>query len=111
MRLRIKDFLFPAILILSIPLTFIFCSGENVANNTGSATTQPTGKTIISITDSSSLPDSLLQIDTLLIARKSDYRMKLYYRGKFIREYIIALGQDPIGPKLQQGDNKTPEGT
>jgi murein L,D-transpeptidase YafK len=27
-----------------------------------------------------------------------------------IKTYKVALGGDPVGPKLQQGDHKTPEG-
>lgn len=56
------------------------------------------------------LPDSLTNVDTLLIAWKSQYRMQLYYKGKLQKTYIIGLGQEPIGHKQQQGDNKTPEG-
>lgn len=56
------------------------------------------------------LPDSLINVDTLLIAWKSQYRMQLYYSGKLQKTYIIGLGQEPIGHKQQQGDNKTPEG-
>lgn len=56
------------------------------------------------------LPDSLGKVDTLLIAWKSEYRMQLYYEGKLIKTYIIGLGQEPIGHKQQQGDNRTPEG-
>lgn len=56
------------------------------------------------------LPDSLKNEDTLLIAYKSKYRMQLYYKGVLQKTYIIGLGQDPIGHKQQQGDNKTPEG-
>jgi|GEM_PF-528876 len=56
------------------------------------------------------LPDSLSHVDTLLIAWKSQYRMQLYYSGKLQKTYIIGLGQEPIGHKQQQGDNRTPEG-
>jgi hypothetical protein len=56
------------------------------------------------------LPDSLRDVDTLLIAWKSKYRMQLYYSGKLQKTYIIGLGQEPIGHKQQQGDNRTPEG-
>lgn len=56
------------------------------------------------------LPDSLKNEDTLLIAYKSKYRMQLYYKGKLQKTYIIGLGQEPIGHKQQQGDNRTPEG-
>lgn len=60
--------------------------------------------------DTFSLPDSLSQIDTLLIAHKSEYRMNLFAKGKLLKTYVIALGQEPIGPKQKQGDNRTPEG-
>lgn len=56
------------------------------------------------------LPDSLKQEDTLLIAYKSKYRLQLFYNGKLEKTYIIGLGQEPIGHKQQQGDNRTPEG-
>jgi hypothetical protein len=56
------------------------------------------------------LADSLEKVDTLLVAYKSKYRMQLYYSGKLIKTYIIGLGQEPVGHKQQQGDNRTPEG-
>jgi murein L,D-transpeptidase YafK len=56
------------------------------------------------------LPDSLSQIDTLLIAHKSEFRMHLFSKGKLLKTYFIALGQAPIGTKEKQGDNRTPEG-
>lgn len=62
------------------------------------------------LTDSLPLLDSLAKIDTLLIAHKSNYRMQLYAKGKWLKTYIIALGQSPLGHKVQQGDNRTPEG-
>ncbi|MFN8711578.1 MAG: peptidoglycan DD-metalloendopeptidase family protein [Bacteroidota bacterium] len=48
--------------------------------------------------------------DTLLVAVKHEYRMKLYAKGREIKTYRIALAQDPLGHKQKQGDNKTPEG-
>ncbi len=57
------------------------------------------------------LPDSLASIDTLLVAHKSQYRMRLYAKGKLLKTYVIGLGQEPLGHKQQQGDNRTPEGT
>ncbi len=41
---------------------------------------------------------------------KSERRMELLRDGRVIRRYAIRLGDDPIGPKRQQGDEKTPEG-
>jgi hypothetical protein len=60
--------------------------------------------------DTLPLSDTLSLYDTLLIASKTDYRMKLYAKGILLKTYHIALGQEPFGPKQRQGDNKTPEG-
>lgn len=32
-------------------------------------------------------------------------------QGKILKSYKIALGRDPQGQKVRQGDHKTPEGT
>lgn len=56
------------------------------------------------------LPDSLAAADTILVAWKNQYRMRLYHKGKPVKTYIIGLGQEPIGHKQMQGDNRTPEG-
>jgi murein L,D-transpeptidase YafK len=31
--------------------------------------------------------------------------------GNILKTYKVALGGEPIGPKVQQGDHRTPEGT
>jgi murein L,D-transpeptidase YafK len=36
--------------------------------------------------------------------------LTLLSKGEAIKTYKIALGGDPVGPKVRQGDNKTPEG-
>ncbi|USD43898.1 L,D-transpeptidase family protein [Vibrio sp. SCSIO 43135] len=46
----------------------------------------------------------LVQID------KSKRRMYLVKDEQVIREFRIALGANPKGHKVQEGDNKTPEG-
>jgi hypothetical protein len=112
-----KPLLIGFLFVISLTFIFIF-SNFSSANNSSqeSKINIPKSKIdsaeIISYTNpTDSLPDSLAKIENLLIAHKSDYRMSLYAKGKLIKTYIIALGQEPIGPKLQQGDNKTPEGT
>ncbi len=47
--------------------------------------------------------------DKILIEKK-ERRMTLLSKGKALKTYRIALGQNPVGPKERQGDNKTPEG-
>ena len=41
---------------------------------------------------------------------KHNHELQLLNQGKAFKTYKVALGGDPIGPKLQQGDHKTPEG-
>ena len=45
-----------------------------------------------------------------IVVLKSERTMKLYSHGKVVKEYKVALGGNPIGPKQMQGDGKTPEG-
>jgi murein L,D-transpeptidase YafK len=41
---------------------------------------------------------------------KAKREMLLFREDKVIRRYRVGLGQSPLGPKLRQGDSKTPEG-
>lgn len=41
---------------------------------------------------------------------KAKRLMILYQDDKIIRQYRVALGDQPVGPKRFQGDEKTPEG-
>ena len=50
-----------------------------------------------------------LQADEVIII-KSTRELHLMQRGATIRQYSISLGADPIGHKLQEGDERTPEG-
>jgi murein L,D-transpeptidase YafK len=45
-----------------------------------------------------------------VIVYKSQRRMQLLKNGEVIRTYKLALGDNPIGHKQQEGDEKTPEG-
>ena len=45
------------------------------------------------------------------VVLKKDRKLLLIHVGQTVKEYQIALGGDPIGPKVQEGDHKTPEGT
>jgi len=48
--------------------------------------------------------------DKILIEKKQR-RLMLISKGEVLKTYKIALGENPIGPKVRHGDNKTPEGT
>jgi murein L,D-transpeptidase YafK len=41
---------------------------------------------------------------------KSTRTLTLFNRGQVLKTYQVALGGDPVGPKVKAGDNKTPEG-
>jgi murein L,D-transpeptidase YafK len=45
-----------------------------------------------------------------VIVRKSERRMYLMQGETVLRSYRVALGLNPVGPKEQEGDSRTPEG-
>lgn len=47
---------------------------------------------------------------TRAVVHKSKREMLLFSGDRLLKSYRIALGRNPIGPKQQQGDGKTPEG-
>jgi murein L,D-transpeptidase YafK len=49
------------------------------------------------------------KVDRVLVV-KHQHVLQLLSAGHILREYKVALGGTPVGPKTQQGDHKTPEG-
>jgi murein L,D-transpeptidase YafK len=47
----------------------------------------------------------------MIFVDKSERRLELRQGGRVIRAYDISLGGNPLGPKRQEGDGRTPEGT
>ena len=45
-----------------------------------------------------------------VVVRKSDRVLEVYSGGTLLRSYSVSLGREPIGPKRQEGDERTPEG-
>jgi len=45
-----------------------------------------------------------------VVVKKSERKLQLIQHGQVLREYKIALGDRPRGHKMQQGDERTPEG-
>ncbi|HET7440293.1 MAG TPA: L,D-transpeptidase family protein [Terriglobales bacterium] len=45
-----------------------------------------------------------------VVVLKSRRLMVLMKGDEKIKEYKVALGTDPVGPKIREGDHKTPEG-
>ncbi|MDH5325211.1 MAG: L,D-transpeptidase family protein [Gammaproteobacteria bacterium] len=48
-------------------------------------------------------------VDKVLVL-KAERKMFLLHKNQRLKEYSISLGDDPIGHKQQQGDERTPEG-
>ncbi|MCE9679492.1 L,D-transpeptidase family protein [Shewanella sp. AS1] len=46
----------------------------------------------------------------LVIVKKSEANMMLMRNGQIIRSYRVAMGDRPDGHKVQEGDQRTPEG-
>ena len=45
-----------------------------------------------------------------ILVKKEKRTLALLQDGKLIKTFHIQLGKDPSGPKLRQGDGRTPEG-
>lgn len=54
------------------------------------------------------LPSSA-RADRVLV-EKAERRLSLLLGERTLKTYRVALGRDPNGPKLRQGDGRTPEG-
>src|SRR5665213_2318672 len=61
-----------------------------------------------SASDSSAIPAPL--VADRVIVRKSERQMYLMHGSAVLRTYRVALGLNPVGPKKQEGDSRTPEG-
>lgn len=45
-----------------------------------------------------------------VVVRKSERKMQLLKNGQVLKEYRVALGDNPYGHKMWEGDERTPEG-
>ncbi|MEZ5660660.1 MAG: L,D-transpeptidase family protein [Burkholderiaceae bacterium] len=54
-------------------------------------------------------PAHLGQADVVVIY-KAERRMTLMQAGAELKSYVVSLGRNPVGPKSQEGDGRTPEG-
>ena len=61
-----------------------------------------------SASDTTAVPPQLLA--DRVVVRKSERRMYLMHGETVLRSYRVALGLNPVGPKEQEGDSRTPEG-
>lgn len=45
-----------------------------------------------------------------IVVDKSERRLSLYREGQLLKSYHASLGRAPVGPKVREGDGRTPEG-
>ena len=45
-----------------------------------------------------------------IIVEKAARKLSIFREGKSLKTYRVALGRNPVGPKREEGDMKTPEG-
>lgn len=57
-----------------------------------------------------SKPEPTVKHVDSVVVHKAQRRMKLMKGGQVYREYRVALGDQPVGHKMQEGDERTPEG-
>ncbi len=62
-----------------------------------------------SISASSTTKKTEIVADKVLV-EKALRQLTLFQNGKPIKTYKVALGKNPMGPKMQKGDGRTPEG-
>jgi murein L,D-transpeptidase YafK len=65
----------------------------------------------LSFAAQSAIPLATFQPCDKIVVYKAERRMSLVRAGEVVGNYRIALGLDPFGPKLREGDFRTPEGT
>ncbi len=53
---------------------------------------------------------TMLPVADRVVVDKSERWLRLYEGDAVLREFRISLGAEPVGDKLQEGDNRTPEG-
>jgi len=48
-------------------------------------------------------------VDKVLVV-KSERKLQLLSKGQLLKTYKVSLGKKPTGPKIREGDQRTPEG-
>lgn len=55
------------------------------------------------------VPGSIIQADKVVVIKKKRVLL-LMKNGTVLKRYRVAIGRNPVGPKIRLGDGKTPEG-
>jgi murein L,D-transpeptidase YafK len=100
------------ILWLAGPAFLALCIGSAPVFATGGAQSQDqtTARAQAEASPSDASVASAPLVADRVVVHKSQRRMDLMHGGTVLRSYRVALGFNPVGPKLQEGDSRTPEG-
>ena len=63
--------------------------------------------TFASLTQANAAPSLEGKVDKVLVL-KSERKLLLLNKGNVLKSYRVSLGKRPTGPKLAEGDNRTP---
>lgn len=55
------------------------------------------------------VPRAAVPVDLVVVVKRRRL-LQLLYRDRVMRTYRVALGSNPVGPKRERGDGRTPEG-
>jgi len=98
-------FIYPKIILLTGILFLLTACGETPEVKNNRYTLEECKKEILASKDYKKEE----RID-LIIIEKKERKMYLYKEHEIQNIIPISLGKDPIGTKVKQGDNRTPEG-
>lgn len=65
--------------------------------------------TLAGLAGCATAPPQPLKADRVVV-KKSERKLMLIKGGTVLRQYRVALGKHPYGPKMEEGDKRTPEG-
>jgi murein L,D-transpeptidase YafK len=108
--MRLGKRVWPAVLALVMGLAMGTAAPAGFANSRSHSSGQETARAQAdsSASDANAVPAALLA--DRVVVRKSERRMYLMHGDTVLRAYRVALGLNPVGPKEQEGDSRTPEG-
>ena len=94
---------------ISLGLIFIFVHAHADLLNAPLFIIEPIKTKIFSEPPDSPQQSAHQPVDFVLV-RKKERRLYLYANNQVVKSYPVALGKEPIGQKVKEGDSRTPEG-
>jgi murein L,D-transpeptidase YafK len=106
---------------MALPLSLLLASV--ITTNALPATAPDSARPLVTIRTASPMGDSgrtsvrdrltvqptVLYADSIVV-EKALRSLTLYHAGEPVKRYLVALGKEPVGDKVRQGDSRTPEG-